>query len=168
MGLRNNSMQLLELDLLKADLNDFLQIDKIRQAYFGPFLSWTSAELKSEVEKKSVWILKEKKALRPKVLAYLCDRQIDQDIEILSLATDPDFLGRGCMTLMLKRLYLDSDAAPRNRRIFLEVHKRNQQAISFYSKLGFKEIGIRQNYYMDGGEALVLEWIPDSQTKVSS
>ena len=34
-------------------------------------------------------------------------------------------------------------------RLFLEVRSRNVPAIKLYTAYGFKEIGIRKNYYKD-------------------
>jgi len=38
----------------------------------------------------------------------------------------------------------------------LQVKVSNIEAISFYRKLGFKEVGLIPNYYQDGEDALIM------------
>ena len=79
------------------------------------------------------------------------------DAELLNLAVDPDWQGRG-----LGRALLDL-AVSRARSVasvlFLEVRVSNHRAIGFYQQADFFEVGLRPNYYpSDRGreDALIL------------
>lgn len=70
------------------------------------------------------------------------------EAHILTLCVSPDARRRGYGELMLadllqlaRELHTDS--------IYLEVRPSNQAAIRLYEKTGFKEIGIRPDYYPD-------------------
>ena len=41
--------------------------------------------------------------------------------------------------------------------IILEVRKSNFSAINLYLKFGFSELGIREKYYYDGEDAIVMK-----------
>jgi len=79
------------------------------------------------------------------------------DAELLNLAVDPDWQGRGLGRALL-------DWAVRQARsvasvLFLEVRVSNHRAIAFYQTAGFFEVGLRPNYYPAGRgreDALIL------------
>ena len=41
--------------------------------------------------------------------------------------------------------------------IILEVRKSNFPAINLYLKFGFSELGIREKYYNDGEDAIIMK-----------
>ena len=41
--------------------------------------------------------------------------------------------------------------------MYLEVSRINQKAISLYEKMGFKENGIRKNYYSNNTDAILYK-----------
>ncbi len=136
---------------------DKVSLEKIRSCYFGPFLSWSEAELASQVDSGSVWVLVDEGRNSGEVMGYISDRRAGDDIEILSLALAPQYRGKGMMRFFIQKLYLTQDKAAQHKHVFLEVHERNQQAISMYQALGFELIGLRPDYYSDGGKALVFQ-----------
>ncbi|MDO4489546.1 MAG: ribosomal protein S18-alanine N-acetyltransferase [Lachnospiraceae bacterium] len=66
-------------------------------------------------------------------------------------------VGRALVEEMLKRTQeLGVDT------LFLEVRKSNEAAIALYQKQGFKEVGIRKNYYEKPTEdALIMTRVPE-------
>lgn len=44
-----------------------------------------------------------------------------------------------------------------DKKIFLEVSLRNTSAVSFYKKHGFKTLSIRENYYKNKEDAILME-----------
>ena len=43
------------------------------------------------------------------------------------------------------------------KNIFLEVSKLNKEAIQLYQKIGFKQNGLRVEYYHDGSDAILYK-----------
>lgn len=64
-------------------------------------------------------------------------------IDIINIVVDPSNRKKGIGTQLIN--YISTNYL--NKPINLEVSKENLVAINFYNKLGFKEIGIRKNYY---------------------
>lgn len=62
---------------------------------------------------------------------------------------------KGVATELLERAIMRLKAC-RVEKVFLEVRKSNQTAISFYLKNGFNKISERKNYYSDGEDALIM------------
>ncbi len=137
----------------RAFSDDEAQLEFIRSFYFGPFLSWSREDLKSQVERGQVWVLTSEEC----ILAYLSDREVGDDIEVLSLAVSPRHLQRGLMEKLMSELYFDQNKAACQGSVFLEVHEKNQRAIRLYERLNFVLIGRRPVYYSDGGAALVFK-----------
>ena len=67
--------------------------------------------------------------------------------DILNIGIDPDFKRQGHGRALLKHL-IEELRKRHIGEILLEVRIGNKSAIQFYKKQGFKEISVRNNYYM--------------------
>ena len=65
---------------------------------------------------------------------------------LLNVCVHPDFQGNGFGRVLVEHL-LDRARAREASTIFLEVRPSNVVACELYEKLGFNEVGIRENYY---------------------
>jgi [ribosomal protein S18]-alanine N-acetyltransferase len=75
--------------------------------------------------------------------------------ELVSIAVDPGFRGRGVASHMLKSIF----GRLRRRqvdRFTLMVRVSNDPARAIYEKYGFRRVRIVRRYYADGGDALVM------------
>ena len=79
------------------------------------------------------------------------------ECELLNITVKSEFQKKGFGELMLKDLFSECRKA-NIANIFLEVRKSNLVAIKLYKKIGFNEIGVRNNYYQnrDGKEDAIL------------
>lgn len=80
---------------------------------------------------------------------------------ILNLCVHPDMQGLGFGKIMLHFL-LDLAKEYKARSIFLEVRPSNIAALKLYKRYGFKQVGMRRNYYqsVSGREdALILTYV---------
>jgi ribosomal-protein-alanine N-acetyltransferase len=79
------------------------------------------------------------------------------EAHVTSIAVRPDFRGRGLGELVMLTLF---EIAVRlgARWVTLEVRVSNQVARRLYTKLGFREAGIRPRYYTDNNEDAVIMW----------
>ncbi len=67
------------------------------------------------------------------------------EAHIMNISVSPQFQRQGAGRKMLHHLI--EYARPRAEKLFLEVRPSNPGAIDLYRKTGFREIGIRKNYY---------------------
>jgi ribosomal-protein-alanine N-acetyltransferase len=80
------------------------------------------------------------------------------EAHIMNISVSPNFQRQGAGRKMLEHLI--EYARPRAEKIFLEVRPSNPGAIDLYRKTGFREIGIRKNYYPAKGgkeDAIMFE-----------
>jgi len=77
---------------------------------------------------------------------------------LLNVCVHPDFQGHGFGRILVEHL-LERARKGEASAIFLEVRPSNVAACELYDKLGFNEVGIRENYYPSNvgrEDALVL------------
>ena len=90
------------------------------------------------------------------VAGYVVAFSVEEDGELLNVAVDPKFRGKGLAGQMLDAALIEMGAR-RVRSAFLEVRESNSAARALYKSRGFIEIGRRSNYYRRPVEdALVL------------
>ncbi|MDR3196015.1 MAG: ribosomal protein S18-alanine N-acetyltransferase [Endomicrobium sp.] len=126
-------------DILKIERESFIDTWNI-EMFLG------SAQNKTVIFKV---LLKNKIALGYYILSTVVD-----EAEIISIAVSPKFrrqnLGKFMMADILKEVL-----QKKSKFIFLEARKSNTPALNLYKSFGFKEIGLRKNYYKDE-DAVVL------------
>ncbi len=82
---------------------------------------------------------------------YIIFWVVYDECHILNIAVRSSMRRKGLGLLLMKRcesISLDRGAA----HACLEVRERNEAAIELYRKLGYRFMGLRQNYYVDTGE----------------
>lgn len=80
---------------------------------------------------------------------------VDQDIQILDVATVPARRRKGIARTLLGRVSYDAQMLGCTTAS-LEVEAENAAAIALYEGLGFAQAGLRRNYYAPGCDALVM------------
>lgn len=89
------------------------------------------------------------------VVAYLTAWRVADEVEIIQVATHPEVRreghGRSLMAHAIALARARGDA-----RVLLEVRPSNTPAVTLYRALGFVEVALRERYYDDGEDALVL------------
>ncbi len=87
-----------------------------------------------------------------KVLGYLEIRLVDGVVDIMNLFVNEEDRKKGIATSLMNKMIEEEDYS----RIMLEVNENNIEAIKLYSKLGFKEISLRERYYGED-TAIIME-----------
>lgn len=87
-----------------------------------------------------------------KILGYLEIRLVDGVIDIMNIFVNEEDRKKGVATSLLNYM-MDNEEY---NRIMLEVNENNYEAIKLYSKLGFKEISLRERYY-GSDTAIIME-----------
>ena len=94
---------------------------------------------------------------RRNIAGFAMLRILGDDVELMTIAVDRKFQGKGVGEALLKACFEDLMMTP-VRRMILEVAADNPAAIRLYSKLGFRKLSERQGYYArpDGRPATAL------------
>ena len=88
-----------------------------------------------------------------KTIGFAVSRMAADEAEILSIAIDAPYRGKGLSRTLLLT-HLGHLAGRGVRTIFLEVEENNQPARRLYDWAGFNVVGRRERYYRQGGEQL--------------
>ncbi|MBE6645082.1 MAG: ribosomal-protein-alanine N-acetyltransferase [Ruminococcaceae bacterium] len=89
------------------------------------------------------------------VAAYIIGRQITPEGEIYRIATLPDKRRRGIAYRLLDYT-VKCERGRGLESLFLEVREKNTPARNLYSSYGFKEIGLRKNYYKNPDDNAIV------------
>jgi ribosomal-protein-alanine N-acetyltransferase len=81
-----------------------------------------------------------------KLIGYVIFWQIGKEVQISNFAVHPDFRKRGVGSSVLGRILGIIKKRGANI-VILEVRESNNSARFLYKKFGFKEAGIRKDYY---------------------
>ena len=132
---------------------DAPQLAEIHAASFAH--DWSAEEIGNFLTDPTVFCIVARRAnafgtKRP--IAFVLIRQIGDEAEILTIAVDPRYRGRGhgraVLDAAIRLLYRDRVAA-----LFLEVDAANEAALALYRRLGFRKVGERKGYYVHGRDA---------------
>lgn len=90
-----------------------------------------------------------------RVVGYAVYRHLDKEAEITNFAIAPDFRRRHVGSFLLG--YVVSDILRNGiRKVHLELRGANDAARNLYLKHGFKEVGVRKDYYVKERDDAVL------------
>jgi len=92
-----------------------------------------------------------------RICGFIGYRDNEDCYEIMALGTARWARRKNVMSLLLRELQDNSRKA--SKPVLLEVHSQNLPAINLYKKSGFKQIGTRKAYYLDGSDALTFQYI---------
>ena len=107
-----------------------------------------SDELALNVDRKT-WVIDSDKEL----VGYCMLRYGPNEVHLINMAVDPLLQKMGIGKKLLIH-FLDN--IPKDSSAYLEVKRGNFPAIKLYLNAGFKDIAIREDYYPDGEDAIVM------------
>ncbi|MCL2696774.1 MAG: ribosomal protein S18-alanine N-acetyltransferase [Oscillospiraceae bacterium] len=82
---------------------------------------------------------------------YATGLKLEEESELYRIAVLPEYRGQGIAKELLARFIEKCEGD-----IFLEVRSRNTAAVHLYKSAGFKQAGLRKNYYGDD-DALIFK-----------
>ncbi len=143
----------MELEISKMTLEDLTKIQDILFSEFDDF--WTISTFKQELQcQNSHFIVVKDQNLQ--ILGFAGFKHIINEADIMNIVVKKDYRKRGIGKCLLENLI--SYAKDLQIDILnLEVNENNITAISLYNKLGFKNVGIRKNYYNDKYNAIIMK-----------
>ena len=87
------------------------------------------------------------------VIGYIGRYYFFQEAEVLNFVVDESYQRQGYGQKLFDKMVKDMKDV---KRITLEVRASNIKGINFYTKNGFKQVGVRKKYYKNGEDALLL------------
>ncbi len=133
-----------------ATPSDAPQLAQLHAASFHR--GWGEGEFESMLAESNTLI--HRLRLGRRTIGFAASRIGADEAEILSIAIDPRFRGRGLSPNLLLT-HLGHLAGRGVRTIFLEVEENNEPALRLYERAGFVVVGRRERYYRQaGGEQL--------------
>jgi ribosomal-protein-alanine acetyltransferase len=129
------------------------------QEQYAQALASESEERRS---KRIAWVVEDKIQTRTQVGAasteiagFLVARRIDAEWELENVVVAQSARRKGLGSLLMKMLAEHAGRLP-GTSIFLEVRESNQAARALYEGLGFRQNGVRKNYYANPAEDAIL------------
>jgi ribosomal-protein-alanine N-acetyltransferase len=134
----------------QARLRDAARLAQLHGASFHR--GWGEGEFEGMLTERNT-LVHRLKAGR-KVIGFAVSRMAADEAEILSIAVDAGYRGRG-LSRNLLLTHLGHLAGRGVRTVFLEVEENNQPARRLYDRAGFSVAGRRERYYQEAnGEQL--------------
>ena len=141
------------LEIRKMELSDLDQVMEIERISFS--VPWTRQDFADSIQKPSAIYLV---AVEDGVVAGYCGLWgILDEGDINNVAVSPEYRGRNIGTKLLEQLFEYGGKAGITAYT-LEVRAGNGPAIALYHKAGFKEAGVRKNYYTAPAEDALIMW----------
>jgi ribosomal-protein-alanine N-acetyltransferase len=132
---------------------------KLAQLHGASFhRGWGEAEFEQMLAERNTLVHRLRRGR--KTIGFAVSRMAADEAEILSIAVEPKYRGRG-LSRNLLLTHLGHLAGRGVRTIFLEVEENNQAARRLYDRAGFAVTGRRERYYKQAsGEQLnaLLMW----------
>ncbi|ULJ62311.1 ribosomal protein S18-alanine N-acetyltransferase [Wielerella bovis] len=116
-------------------------------------LAWWQSVLQSDLD--TVLVAQNKQGA---ILAFIVWQTIVDEMELHLIATATEYRQQGIAQMLMQEMFQAASTA-NIVRIMLEVRASNHAAQNLYRKLGFSATAVRQKYYRDGEDAVLMEKI---------
>jgi [ribosomal protein S18]-alanine N-acetyltransferase len=134
------------------DLDRIMEIEK--DGFTHP---WSADLLRREMmhDWSTILLATERRGLAEAILGFVVFWLVHDELHVLNIATALEARRRGVGWALME------EAATRARQAgailaTLEVRRSNQGAIALYRALGYRQVGVRPNYYADEGEDAIV------------
>jgi len=134
--------------LTAVDLDEVVELESICFAYH-----WTREQFLMGLDRGIFTILGTWAA--GTLVSYIAFSLIEDEMEILNLAVHPAHRKKGLATLLLTEAFKICRKQG-IKKSYLDVKRSNFQAIGLYRKFGYRQTGVRLNYYPDTKEDALL------------
>ena len=134
--------------------NDVKPLTELDRICFD--LPWSEVSFFEEITKNEIarYVIAE---IAGEIVGYAGIWLIHDEGHITNIAVRPDFRRQGIAKVLISRLLELAEAAG-VKAYTLEVRASSESAISLYKDMGFKEHGVRKNYYEDNSEDAMIMW----------
>jgi len=155
------------ISIRPMQVEDVAQVQEIDSISFST--PWPKESFFFELNKNPTSICRVIEIQQPGKAAVICGMLvlwlIIDEAHIGTIAIHPDYRRRGLGSRLMIDVLNELQEKEANL-VFLEVRAQNHSAQELYYQLGFKQTGVRRNYYKDTGEDALLLTIENLQQKV--
>ncbi|HBY21660.1 MAG: ribosomal-protein-alanine N-acetyltransferase [Clostridiales bacterium GWE2_32_10] len=137
--------------MTNGDINDIVELEK--KSFHNP---WTKEMFENELMHDNVYYFIAEH--NNNLIGYVGFWHIVDEAHVTNICVDSSAQRNGVGMLMMGHL-IDFCKSKNIIGVTLEVRKLNEKAINFYHKLGFKNEGIRKNYYSNPQEDAIIMWM---------
>lgn len=119
---------------------------------------WSEMSIAAELQ--SIWSYWVVAVQDDMVVGYIGSQSTIDETDVMNVAVHPDWRRQGIAEQLIDNL-IEELKKRGSHALMLEVRASNAPAIALYEKLGFRQVGLRKNYYRNPKEdALILrkEW----------
>ena len=139
---RQLESKLKNIEISNMEINHLDFISKNLKSDFDSF--WNISILKDELNSETSKYIVAK--LNDEIIGFAGIKIMIDEADIMNIVVKKDYRNQGIGSMLLKTLI---DLSKDLNCINLEVMEENYPAIHLYKKFGFKQCGIRKNYYKD-------------------
>lgn len=136
------------MEIRKAQENDIAEIAALERECFSD--PWSEESLRDTVGTLTLIATD-----GSTVVGYIITRCVAGEAELFRICVKKEARRHGTGRLLLMR-GIEAAREDGAGKMFLEVRSQNAPARALYSKAGFKEAGIRKNYYSDPQDDAVI------------
>ena len=119
---------------------------------------WSEMSIASELQNLwAYWLVAVQDDM---VVGYIGSQSTIDETDVMNVAVHPDWRRQGIAEQLIENL-IEELKERGSHALMLEVRASNAPAIALYGKMGFRQVGLRKNYYRNPKEdALILrkEW----------
>lgn len=141
------------MELRKMEEKDIDQVAKLEQDIFS--MPWSKSDFLSSVKNPNH--LYAVAAEQNRIVGYCGLWNVAGEGQITNMAVEKSVRGRGIGCQMLSYL-IEWGQQEKIQEFTLEVRKSNKSAVHLYEKLGFRNEGIRKNFYEKPQEDAIIMW----------
>ena len=141
-----------EIDISKMTLEDLNTISPVLQTDFDNF--WNEQNLKSEIENPNSHCFVAK--MNNEIVGFASILQILDQMHLNNIVVKKEFRNLGIGKKILEHLISICENIDEITSFTLEVNERNIIARKLYLDYGFKELGVRKNYYGLNQNAIIM------------
>lgn len=139
------------VDVRKMEFRDIKKVVELEEKYLLESLGekLLASELSEKNNGVSFYVIENDDV----VIGYIGRYYFFQEAEVLNFVVDESYQRQGYGQKLFDKMVKDMKDV---KKITLEVRASNIKGINFYTKNGFKQVGVRKKYYKNGEDALLL------------
>lgn len=137
-------------------LSDLEKIKDVLENDFDDFWNYTIFKSELNNPNSTYFVIKENDL----IVGFSGILIVLDEADITNIVVKKDHRGKGISNLLLEKI-IDFCIEKQINKINLEVNSANTVAINLYKKFGFKEVGLRKNYYKDNDGLLFTKNLKD-------